>query len=479
MVTMISLIILIAVCFALQVKHLTNPKPSYGPASYPIIGSLLSFYNNRHRLLHWYTDLLASSPTQTFIISRLGARRTVVTANPSNVEHILKTNFPNYPKGKPFTDILHDLLGRGIFNSDGSHWLYQRKLASHAFSLRSLRHLVEAVLHPELASLSVPELASASVEGRIIDLQDLLHRLSFRVICNVSLGTSEVPPELAEALGVASAISARRGAASMHVLWKIKKAMGIGSERRLGEALHVVHRSVAKIITRHRQNYANDKGESNLLSRFIVRGHGDEEIRDIAISFLMAGKDTTSSALTWFFWLVLTHPEVERKIKNELDNMEEDNMMSYEGLKELKYLEASLMESMRLYPPVVWDSKHADEDDVLPDGTVVRRGDRVMYFPFGMGRMEAIWGKDCGEFRPERWEGAAGHVSAFRFPVFQAGPRMCLGREMAVVQMKFVAAAVLRRFELRWVGAEKPEIVPLLTAHMEGGLPVVVRERGT
>ena len=81
-----------------------------GPRSYPVIGCLVAFYQNRWRLLDWYTELLAASPTQTIVVDRLGARRTVVTANPANVEHILKSNFGNYPKGKPFTDILGDLL---------------------------------------------------------------------------------------------------------------------------------------------------------------------------------------------------------------------------------------------------------------------------------------------------------------------------------------------------------------------------------
>jgi len=129
---------------------------------------------------------------------------------------------------------------------------------------------------------------------------------------------------------------------------------------------------------------------------------------------------------------------------------------------------------------VAWDSKHAAGADVLPDGTRVERGDRVTYFPYGMGRMEAIWGADAGEFRPRRWlappqdEG----VSPFKFPVFQGGPRTCLGKEMAFLQMKFVASAVLRRFELREVDeGRSPVFVPLLTAHMAGGLKVTVRRR--
>ncbi|KAL0920959.1 hypothetical protein M5K25_007979 [Dendrobium thyrsiflorum] len=453
---------------------------SYGPKSYPLIGCLIPFYRNRHRLLHWYTDLLAASRSSTITLSRLGARRTIVTANPSNVEHILSTNFHNYPKGKPFTDILGDLLGRGIFNSDGHLWLSQRKVASHAFTLRSLRDLINHILRPEISTHFLPNLVA---DGRtVVDLQNLLRGLSFRVICQVFLGPSNAHLQLAKALDVASEISARRGSAPLAFLWKAKRALGFGSERCLREAVDLIHQLVMEIILKTREM---NNPPNSFLSRLLEMGihREDEEIRDMVISFLMAGRDTTSSALTWFFWLVSTHPDVEEKIINEINMLiRSEEEMSYESLKQLSYLEASLMESMRLYPPVAWDSKHAEGDDVLPDGTKISKGDRIMYFPYGMGRTEEIWGKDWKEFRPERWVAAGGgevvRMSPYKFPVFQAGPRVCLGKEMAMIQMKFMAATFLQRFELRWVGKEEPVMVPLLTAHMAGGLSVVILERG-
>ncbi|XP_020571395.1 cytochrome P450 94B1-like [Phalaenopsis equestris] len=470
-----------------QLLFPTKAPPSYyGPKSHPhpLIGSLIPFYRNRRRLLHWYTELLTDSPSHTITLSRLGARRTIITSNPSNVEHILSTNFPNYPKGKAFTDILGDLLGSGIFNSDGHLWLSQRKLASHAFTLRSLRDLIHHILLPELSHHFLPSLIP---DGRtVIDLQKLLRSFTFRIVCQMFVGPLSADHlQLEEAMDVASAISAARGSAPIALLWKAKRALGIGSEQHLWEAVDLVHRLVTDIVLRNRSETKNPS--NSLLSRILKKGrifHGVKEeiwIRDMVISLLMAGKDTTSSALTWFFWLLSTHPKVEEKILNELKlwiKSEEEEEMSYESLKGLKYLEASLMETMRLYPPVAWDSKHAVTDDILPDGTLIRKGDRVTYFPYGMGRMEAIWGEDWREYRPERWMGELLRVSPYKFPVFQAGPRVCLGREMAMVQMKFVAAAVLRRFQLRWVGTETPVIVPHLTTLMAGGLPVVILERG-
>lgn len=201
------------------------------------------------------------------------------------------------------------------------------------------------------------------------------------------------------------------------------------------------------------------------------------------ISFIMAGRDTTSSALTWFFWLLSRYSDIEHKILKESENKLNNETLDYESLKNMNFLKACLCESMRLYPPIAWDSKHATCDDVLPDGTLVKCGDRVTYFPYGMGRMENLWGKDWFEFRPDRWfvelnnEIILSEVCPYKFPIFQAGPRVCLGKEMAFIQMKYVVASILRRFRIKIVSDKKPIFVPLLTAHMAGGLKVLVSKR--
>ncbi|KAK3120052.1 hypothetical protein QOZ80_9AG0680670 [Eleusine coracana subsp. coracana] len=476
-----------------------------GPRGYPVIGCLVAFYRNRRRLLDWYTELLAASPSQTIVVDRLGARRTVVTANPANVEHILKSNFGNYPKGKPFTDVLGDLLGTGIFNVDGEMWYTQRKLVSHEFSARALRELEMAVLEDEARERLVPALRHAAATGEAVDVQDLLRRFAFDVISRVSLGVDPGcllvdPPDEAEAAGprlaaafdLAAGIIARRGAAPVAAVWKAKRALNLGSERRLREEIGVIHRAVMGLIHSRKKELQlvnggrggeRGAGRSDLLSRMLECGYPDEAIRDMVISFIMAGRDTTSSALTWFFWLLTRHRDVEQQVLDEINDAA-SGCHAAGGQGKMRVLHAALCETMRLYPPVAWDSKHAAEGDVLPDGTRVQRGDRVTYFQYGMGRMESIWGPDAADFSVDRWllrllpTSAADAVSPFKYPVFQGGPRTCLGKEMAFVQMKFVASSVLRRFELVPVDEGRvPAFLPLMTAHMAGGLNVKVRAR--
>ncbi|KAI7736167.1 hypothetical protein M8C21_015644 [Ambrosia artemisiifolia] len=212
-----------------------------------------------------------------------------------------------------------------------------------------------------------------------------------------------------------------------------------------------------------------------------MEGVNEELIRDMMISFIMAGRDTTSAAMTWLFYSLAKDIHVEEKLVNEISLFDDyDYGCDY---NKMKYLQACLCETMRLYPPVSWDSKHALNDDLLPDGTPVNAGDRVTYFPYGMGRMESIWGPDRLEFKPDRWldnkpdESGLKEVSVYKYPVFQAGPRVCLGKGMANVQMSYVVGSIVKRFEIRPVRSGEAVYLPSLTARMDGGFKVVVRKR--
>lgn len=153
----------------------------------------------------------------------------------------------------------------------------------------------------------------------------------------------------------------------------------------------------------------------------------------------------------------------------------------------MHYLHAALSESMRLFPPVPINTRLSLGNDVLPDGTIVGRAWFADYSAYAMGRMERVWGPDCREYKPERWLDSDGVYQApdqFKYPVFHAGPRICLGKDMAYVQMKSIAAVVMSKFEVEAVdgGAtvermmEPPYMLSLLL-RMKDGLKVRLRRR--
>ncbi|TKY53070.1 fatty acid omega-hydroxylase [Spatholobus suberectus] len=264
---------------------------------------------------------------------------------------------------------------------------------------------------------------------------------------------------------------------------EVKRLLNVGSERRLREAVRVIDVLAKAVIKRRREMGFSDR--KDLLSRFMGTVHEDAYLRDIVVSFLLAGRDTVASALTSFFWLLGKHPEVESEIRAEADRVigPHKDLTSFEQLKQLHYLQAATHESMRLFPPIQFDSKFCLEDDVLPDGTKVESGTRVTYHPYAMGRLEEIWGSDCLEFRPQRWlkDGVFHPKNPFKYPVFQAGLRVCMGKEMALMELKCVALSLLRKFHIELVApaSGNPRFSPGLTATFSFGLPVMLRERGT
>lgn len=119
------------------------------------------------------------------------------------------------------------------------------------------------------------------------------------------------------------------------------------------------------------------------------------------------------------------------------------------------------------------------EDNTFPDGTVLKKGTKVIYAIYAMGRMESIWGKDCREFKPERWlrEGKFMSESAYKFTAFNGGPRLCLGKDFAYYQMKYVAATIIYHYHVKVV--ENHSVVPklALTMYMKHGIKVNLYKR--
>ncbi|KAJ3679765.1 hypothetical protein LUZ60_017776 [Juncus effusus] len=405
-----------------RTKYSEKTPTIHGLKSYPLVGYLPHFIINGHRILDWITELISQSPTSTTGFYGPGKNHSIITGNPANLEHMLKTNASNYPKSEKYVSMLEDFLGHGIFNSNGEHWKWQRKTAIFLFNKRSLRNFVVETVHDEMTNRLLPMLDRAVDRGGLVELADLLERFSLDNIFKVAFGEDLAclaeeeegfggtkSKELRDAFVEAQELSLARFLEPLEVLYKIKKFLNIGSERRLRKAISIVHGHTMKIIRARLEKGSELDGREDLLSRFASNEEHDVEVlRDIVISFLLAGLDTSATALTWFFWLVSTRRDVEMKILDEIKRVRASNqitttLFSFDELHEMNYLHATITESMRLYPPVFLDIQSCNEDDVLPDGTFVKKGWLIMYSAYAMGRLDNLWGADCLEFKPERW----------------------------------------------------------------------------
>ncbi|MFS7926604.1 putative cytochrome P450 [Helianthus anomalus] len=219
--------------FSTIFHHLTRHRTTTPcPQSYPLIGNLIGFLRNGHRFHDWVTDMLSTTPSLTLQVNGfLHLSHGICTANPTNLHHLLRHNFLNYIKGHRYTTVLHELLGNGIFNSDGDMWSSQRKIASHEFKTKALRVFISDTVRLQISNSLVPYLLS--VGDCTIDLQLVLKKFGFDNICNVAFGvdpcllTSGVKDSkyllFVQAFDVAVEHTSYRFMSPLPVVWKLKR----------------------------------------------------------------------------------------------------------------------------------------------------------------------------------------------------------------------------------------------------------------
>ncbi|KAJ3680063.1 hypothetical protein LUZ60_016341 [Juncus effusus] len=465
----------------------------------PIAGTIFHQLLNWHRIADYMISL--SKMYKTYRI--LGPFcNYVYIVDPANVEYILKSNFSNYGKGDYTHDVMSDLLGDGIFAVDGEKWRQQRKVASFEFSTKNLRNYSTVVFQSTASKLAeiVSELASSN---EMMDIQDLLMKSTMDSIFKVGFGV-----ELGALSGLekGNAFSKAFDEANGQILyryfdifWKIKRFLNVGSEAKMKKNIQLIDNFVYGVIDKKTKQLRQVNMEKeDILSRFLIEKEKDSSIfdnkylRDIILNFVIAGRDTSAGTLSFFFYRLCKHPDIQEKIarevreatKTENKNVEINEFSAYlteDAINNMQYLHASLTETLRLYPAVPFDVKCCFSDDTFPDGYDIKKGDLVNFQPFVMGRMKFLWGDDADEFRPERWlnsEGLFVPESSFKFTAFQAGPRICLGKEFAYRQMKIVAATLLYFFKFKlWDEERAVKGKTMLTLQFDGGLPISASHR--
>ncbi|CAN6229252.1 unnamed protein product [Urochloa humidicola] len=477
---LLALFLVLLVALYLARRRRTGGKNQKYP---PVAGTVLHQLFNFGRLVDYQTDLSRRHRTFRMLTP---TSNYVYTVEPANVEYILKTNFANYGKGNTLHGLAEDLLGDGIFNVDGAKWRHQRKVASHEFSTRVLREFSSAVFRDtalELAGIVATEARRGGDGKSRVDISDLLMRstldsifkVGFGVNLGVLSGSSEEGAAFARAFDDASEQVLHR---FLDPFWKAKRLLNFSSEAAMKRSLRTINDFVYGVIDRKTEQMGKDQQEfakkEDILSRFLLERERDpgcfdnKYIRDIILNFVIAGRDTTAGTLTWFLYVLCTNQAIQDRIAQEVraavamgdrdvSARELAASLTEDAISRMHYLHAALTETLRLYPAVPVDVKCCFSDDTLPDGYAVNKGDMVHYQPFPMGRMEFLWGADAEEFRPERWlddDGVFVPESPFKFTAFQAGPRVCLGKEFAYRQMKIFAAVLLCIFRFQMWDAD-------------------------
>ncbi|KAL1224439.1 Alkane hydroxylase MAH1 [Cardamine amara subsp. amara] len=496
-------------CFSFLFGYfLISKKPHrFFPTNWPFLGMLPGLLVEIHRVYDYMTEVLeASNLTYHFKGPWFGGLDMLITVDPANIYHIMSSNFANYPKGSEFKKIF-DVLGDGIFNADSELWKDLRKSAQSLMSHQEFHRFTLRTSMSKLEKGLVPLLDHVAEKKLVVDLQDLFQRFTFDTTFVLATGfdprclSIEMPEiEFAKALDEAEeAIFFRYVKPEM--VWKMQRLIGFGDELRMKKAHSTFDRVCFKCIASKRdqilsESTNNESSSKDLLMSYmnvdttkykLLNPSNEKFLRDMILSFMLAGRDTTGSALTWFFWLLSKNTKAITKIRQEINtqlsprtNDSDSDSFDPQELNKLVYLHGALYEALRLYPPVPFQHKSPTKPDVLPSGHKVDASSKIVFCLYSLGRMKSVWGEDALEFKPERWISESGrliHVPSFKFLSFNAGPRTCLGKDVAMTQMKTVAVKIIQNYEIKVVEGHKIEPVPSVILHMKYGLKVEVTKR--
>ncbi|TPX34814.1 hypothetical protein SmJEL517_g02535 [Synchytrium microbalum] len=390
-----------------------------------------------------------------------------------DLAHVLSDPY-NYIKG-PLVKNSAEFLGHGIFASDAEEWRIQRKTAANIFTVQNFRNNFMAMFSDE-SVLLVEHIQNAAQQKAIVDLQDLLLRSTLDSFALLSMGKTvgamkmrgevhdgiyRMPNvEFMNAFDSLNEFTVRR---NVKAFWPITDRLN-GTYSKMQEWKKYLDDFAAEVVKEKRANKAAGRKVSNmrmdLLDFFMENSNedgsplSDEYFRDVVVNFILAGRDTTAQTLSWTFWRLAQNPKEFAKLRAEINQVWSGDVLTYDQLKDLKYCLAVFMESLRLHANVPTGRKQAVKDDVLPSGTKVYKGDFIEWSSWIMARETELWGADAHEWKPERWIDKNGSVikpNQFQFPQFNAGPRICLGMNMAQQEGVVFLATIARKFDLELV----------------------------
>lgn len=369
--------------------------------------------------------------------------------HPDAVEHVLAKNARNYRKPDVLIKPVSKFLGNGIFASDGELWLRQRRLMQPAFGRAELANLGAGMAR---RAQELVEEWRRGPAGRPVDMAQEMMRLTLGIVSR-ALFSRDVSAE-ADELGQAIRnnfhyVSDRMNSKPGLPLW-----VPTATNRRFRHHQAVLEGVVLRLIEERRQSPGDQR---DLLGTLLAAEDeetgekmSDRQLKDEVMTLLLAGHDTVGAALSWAWYLLAEHPDIQRDLHDEAAAALGDGLPSAADLGKLPLARAVFEETLRLYPPA-WG---LPRESIGPDeigGRAIRPKTIITLSQWLTHRHPDYWERP-EEFRPSRFlERAAANRSRYAYFPFGAGPRVCIGNNFALMEGTLILAQVARAFRVELV----------------------------
>ena len=437
------------------------------PKRRPIIGHLIDF---RRDPLNF---LMESARTHGDIVYfKFGPQDIFLINHPDYIKDVLVTHNRNFVKSRGL-EMAKKFLGEGLLTSEGEFHRRQRRLAQPAFHHKRINAYSEVMA----------DYAARARErwraDETLDISQEMMRLTLAVV-GKTLFDADVESEAKEIGKALTDIMQLFDRITTPFAGLLEK-LPLPSNFRFAKAKQRLDATIYRIINEHRAS-GEDRGD--LLSMLLLaqdeEGDGgsmsDLQLRDEAMTIFLAGHETTANALTWTWYLLSQHPEVEAKLHTEIDSALGGSLPAAEDVAKLRYAEMVFAEAMRLYPPAWTVGRRALED--YPVGKyVVPAGSIILMSPYVMHH-DARYYRDPFKFDPERWaaEARATRPKFSYFP-FGGGPRVCIGEQFAWMEGVLLIATIAQHWKMRLAEGQRVELKPMITLRPRYGMRMRLERR--
>ena len=438
-----------------------------GPKGLPFLGNLLDFGRD---VLRYYTEW--SRDYGDIVALRLGGWPAVLINRPDFAEYVLVENPQNFIKFPFFFRHVRAIFGQGLLTSEGEFWHRQRRLAAPAFHPQRLASYGDATVRYTERMLETWQ--PSDLREVHADTMALTLRIAAKALFD-----SDVERDVAE-IGQAFSAVVEEISVRFRRPFAIPDAIPIPGNIRYVRGVRRIDQLVTKIIRERRQR-GEDRGD--LLSMLMLARDDDGQsmsegqLRDEVITLLLAGHETTALALSWTWYLLAHHPDVDAGLAAELHDVLGGRTPTVGDLPQLRFTEQVVTEAMRLYPPA-WGFGREALADCEIGGYAIPAGTTVIMSPW-ISHRDPRYFEHPTEFRPERWSGDfARHLPRFAYMPFGGGPRICIGNRFAMMEAVLILATVAQRFRLQWRGTRPVVPQPSITLRPKGGVWVKPIPRG-
>ena len=394
--------------------------------------------------------------------------------HPRDIEYVLVTNPGNFTKSADYRALAR-VLGNGLLTNEGKPWQHQRSLIQPAFRRESI------FAYAPLMTRATREMLNSWTDHESRNVHEDMMALTLRIVAQCLFG--------AEVTGVAERVGKAMQVVTDRFLIDAGRALLLPFDLPdfLAPARHRAISDLNKIIhgiLRERRN--SNRAHGDLLDSLLRvrdadgRPMSEVQLRDEVMTLFLAGHETTAIALSWTFYLLGQHPEVEAQLVKEIQMVLGNREPTIDDLPRLGYTEMILKESMRLYP-AVWGIGRRAIADCEIGGYRVSAGTNIFIFQ-SLTQRDPRFFSEPETFNPERWREdpiRLGKIPRFAYFPFGGGPRVCVGASFAMLEATLLLVMIEQKFCLRLAHGQTVEPVPTVTLRPKNGIKVTVQRRGT